>query len=48
MTLILKMTSHKTASQYIMLQDFALKQVLEFALISSSCYKVIESKVQSF
>ena len=39
MTLILKMTSHKTASQYIMLQDFAFKQALEFALSSSSCYK---------
>ena len=40
MTLILKMTSHKNASQYIMLQDFAFKQVLEFALTSSSCYKI--------
>ena len=45
MTLILKMTSHETASQYIMLQDFAFKQVLEFALTSSSCYKIIGSKV---
>ena len=32
--------SHETASQYIMLQDFAFKQVLEFALTSSSCYKI--------
>ena len=45
MTLILKITSHETASQYIMLQDFAFKQVLEFALTSSSCYKIIGSKV---
>jgi len=44
MTLVLKMTSHKTASQYIMLQDFAFK-LLEFALASSSCYKIIGSKV---
>ena len=34
MTLFLKTTSHKTSSQYIMLQDFAFKQVLEFALTS--------------
>ena len=40
MTLILKMTSHKTASHCIMLQDFAFEQVLEFALTSSSCYKI--------
>ena len=40
MTLILKMTRHKTASQYIMFHDFAFKQVLEFALTSSSCYKI--------
>ena len=40
MTLILKMTSSKTASRYVMLQDFAFKQVLEFALTSSSCYKI--------
>jgi len=46
MTLILKMTSHnKTASQYIMLQVLAFKQVLEFALTSSSCYEIIGSKV---
>ena len=44
MTLILKMASHKTASQYIMLEDFVFKQVLEFAL-TSSCYKIIGSKV---
>ena len=45
MTLILNMTSHKTASHYIMLPDFAFKQVLEFALTSSSCYKIIGRKV---
>jgi len=45
MTLILKITSHETASQYIMLEDFAFKQVLEFALTFSSCYKIIGSKV---
>ena len=39
MTLILKITIHETASQYIMLQDFAFKQVLEFAL-TSLCYKI--------
>jgi len=45
MTLILKMTNHKTAFYYIMLQDFAFKQVLEFAQTSSSCYKIIGCKV---
>ena len=35
MTLILKITSRKTASRYVMLQDFDFKQVLEFALTSS-------------
>ena len=45
MTLILKITSDKSACQYIMLQDFAFKQFLEFALTSSSCYKIIGSKV---
>ena len=48
MTLILNMTNHKTASHYIMLSDFALKQVLEFALTSSSCYKIIGSNVYTF
>ena len=40
MTLILKITSDKSACQYIMLQDFAVNQVLEFALTSSSCYNI--------
>ena len=35
-----KMASHETSSQYIMLYDFAFKQVLEFALTSSSYYKI--------
>ena len=46
MTLILKMTSHKTAS--IMLQNFAFQQVLVFALTSSSCYEIIGSKVNYY
>jgi len=37
MTLVLKKASHNSASHYILLQDFAFKQVLECASTSSSC-----------